>query len=277
MTEAAAPSRTTRRTGTSARLSRAERRQLPTFGAGAVQVPFVILGRYEVITRDTSWAEHSHPTHELLWNERGSSTASIGRRTWTITSLVGLWIPAGLLHSGWTPAGTWHRAAQFNIGSVPAISEAPVAVEITPLLRLLLDRLCMEDLSEPSRRITEAQVVDVLGPARQELVVQRPEAPLLAPIVEAVSRDPADGTSLQEWAHRLGVSTRTLTRLFQAETGLGFTRWIAAARAQQAIVLLSRGTEIDETAAAVGYGSASAFSTSFRRSTGMTPGQFRSC
>lgn len=238
-------------------------------------MPFVILGNHEVIARDTCWEEHSHPTHELLWNDRGSSTATIGARTWTITPRIGLWIPAGIRHSGWTPAGTWHRAAQFNIGAVPAISDGPVAVEVTPLLRLLLDRLDDASLSTHSRATTEAMVVDVLSPAPHELVLHIPKAPLLAPIIRVARADPADGTTLNEWATRLQVSTRTITRLFQAETGFGFSQWMASVRAQRAIVLLSQGAEIDDVAAGVGYGSASAFSTSFRRVTGTSPGRFR--
>src|SRR5690625_3925007 len=47
-------------------------RQLPSYAAGAFDVPSRILGGQEVISQDTVWEEHSHPTHELLWNERRS-------------------------------------------------------------------------------------------------------------------------------------------------------------------------------------------------------------
>ncbi|RIJ69715.1 AraC family transcriptional regulator [Nakamurella silvestris] len=261
----------------SRRIPVVDRRRLPTYEAGAVETPFVILGRYETLISDTSWEQHSHPTHELLWNEKGSSTATVGARTWTITPFIGLWIPAGVRHGGWAPAGTWHRAAQFNIGSVPSISAGPVAVEVTQLLRLLLDRLTGAPLSDTSRAMTEAMVIDVLTPTPRELLLHLPKAPLLAPIVEAVRSDPADGTTLNQWAARLQVSTRTITRLLRAETGLGFSQWVATARAQHAIVMLSHGEEIDDVAVGVGYGSASAFSTSFRRVTGMSPGRFRTC
>src|SRR5690606_29219030 len=105
---------------------------------GAVEVPFVIAGVSERLERRTHWVEHSHPTHELLWNEHGASTATVGRRTWTITPTCGLWMPAGVVHAGAAQAGTWYRATEFSTRSVPSIADAPVTVEITPLLRLLL-------------------------------------------------------------------------------------------------------------------------------------------
>ncbi|GAA4904421.1 AraC-like DNA-binding protein [Streptomonospora salina] len=253
-----------------------DRRTLPLYGAGEVDVPFVVLSGAETIAADTFWDVHSHPTHELLWNEEGASSAVIGGRIWTVTPAAGLWIPAGIRHSGWTPAGIRHRAAQFAVDSVPSISDVPVAVELTPLLRLLLDRLDADGLAPAARARTEAVVLDLLAPARNELTLRIPESPLLAPIAATVRDDPADATTLAAWAGRLGVNTRTITRAFRAETGLGFSRWVATARMQHAVAMLARGDRIDDVAERVGYHSASAFGAAFRRITGASPGRFPS-
>ncbi|MGA9870344.1 MAG: AraC family transcriptional regulator [Rhodococcus sp. (in: high G+C Gram-positive bacteria)] len=250
-------------------------RTLPRYAAGEIDVPFVIGGVYEVMTRDTHWEEHSHPTHELLWNERGVSTATVGSRTWTITSSTGLWIPAGMPHTGWMPAGTWSRAAQFRVDDAPLIADGPVAVDVSPMLRLLLDRLKVDGLSPSSRATTEAMVLDVLSPAAHELAVRIPDSLRLAPIVAAILADPADTTTLEAWSKRLRLSARTITRLFQDETGVGFARWVATARVQRAIALMAHGESIDDVALAVGFRSASAFGTAFRRITGTTPGRFK--
>jgi AraC-like DNA-binding protein len=250
-------------------------RRLPVYEAGAIDAPFVIAGNYEVMARNTFWEEHSHPTHELLWTERGASSATVGSRIWAITPSVGLWVPAGIRHSGWTPVGVTLRAAQFSFTAAPSISAEPVAVEMSTLLVLLLDRLTVDGLDPASRAATEVMVLDVLAPAQHEVSLRVPVSPLLAPIVAAIRTDPADSTTLVQWAARLGVSTRTITRMFHAETGVGFSRWIATARAQHAIELLAQGEAIDEVAYCVGYRSASAFGTAFRRVTGMSPGRFR--
>lgn len=252
-----------------------ETRTLPVYEAGAIDVPFVIAGMDELVSRDTRFEPHSHPTHELLWNERGASSVTVGARTWTVTPTIGLWIPAGLLHSGITPAGTWYRTAHFGIGATPALSERPVSVEMTPLLRLLLDRLTHESLESESRALTEKMVIDVLAPSDQELLVQMPTSPLLRPIVEAVDADPGDPRTLADWATALEVSARTITRVFRSETGMSFGRWTAAVRAQRAAILLGTGLELGEVAQIMGYRSVSAFGAAFRRIMGTTPGTFR--
>lgn len=252
----------------------AESRSLPTFEAGAVPVPFVIKGWEEHLARDTVWAAHAHPTHELLWNVSGASSTTVGLRTWMITPSVGVWMPAGVLHTGRAPAGTRLRAAQFDIHAVPALAGEPVAVEITPLLTQLLERLEDPGLGERSRRLTEEMILDVMEPAGQELLVQRPQGRLLRPVVAALEEDPADPRSLSEWAAELGVSSRTVTRAFRQETGLSFARWQNALRAHHAALLLGRGMSVEEVAYAVGYRSVSAFGAAFRRTTGLTPSRF---
>lgn len=245
------------------------------YPAGSVEVPFVIAGMDEVVEQHIRWAPHSHPTHELLWNERGTSTVTIGRRTWTITPTIGFWIPAGVLHSGVTPAGTWYRTTHFAVDAVPALADEPVVVEVGPLLRLLLQRLMEPDLPDRSRTVTEAMVLDVLGPAPHHLLVQVPAAPLLRPLVQAVLDDPADRRTLAEWSSVLEVSTRTLTRAFRSEVGVGFNRWVATVRAQRAVELFAVGHPTDEVAHRLGYASISAFGAAFRRTTGLTPGAFQ--
>ncbi|MGJ6965982.1 AraC family transcriptional regulator [Streptosporangium sp. G11] len=252
-----------------------ETRTLPALAAGSVEMPFVILGWSETIARDTTWNEHSHPFHELLWNERGASTAVVGARVWTVTPALGLWMPAGTLHSGSATVGTWCRANFFGFGTMTSISPTPVGVEITPLLRLLLERLADTELSSGSRAVTEAMVLDVLTPSSRELLLQVPTSDLLRPIVDAVRDNPGSSRTLEGWASHLGVSARTITRAFNAETGTSFARWVAAVRAQHAVALLTRGWEVDVVAEEVGYRSASAFGAAFRRTTGLTPGAFR--
>lgn len=253
----------------------ADRRALPVYAAGAIDVPFVIDRFDERVERDTHWAEHSHPAHELLWNERGASRVTVGSRTWTITPALGMWMPAGVLHSGMAPAGTWYHTSHFGITTVESISDEAVAVEVTPLLRLLLERLASRELLPLSREVTEALVLDILAPSAHELFVHTPESPLLAPIVQAVEEHPGDARTLSQWAEQLGVSTRTITRAFRAETGAGFVRWVATVRAQRAVTLLSRGDDIEDIAAELGYRSTSAFGAAFRRTTGLTPTAFR--
>jgi AraC-like DNA-binding protein len=73
---------------------------------------------------------------------------------------------------------------------------------------------------------------------------------------------------------RLGLSDKTLTRLFQRQTGLGFRLWRQRARLVHALPLLERGDRITDVALACGYDSLSSFIAAFRAHTGVTPRAF---
>ncbi|WAX82150.1 AraC family transcriptional regulator [Streptomyces sp. KMM 9044] len=240
-------------------------------------MPFRMKAYDEVVERDTDWRKHSHPFHELLWNGSGASATVVGSRVWTITPSLGLWMPAGTLHSGSATADTWFRATFFGFHTTPSLSDTPMVVEITPLLRLLPERLGESGLSVMSREVTEAMVLDVLRPSPHELLVHRPASALLRPIADAVTAAPGDRRTLADRAAELGVSTRTISRAFVAETGTSFVRRVASVCAQHAIALLTRGREVEAVALGVryGYGSASAFGAAFRRTTGLNAGALR--
>lgn len=230
-------------------------------------------GYEEVLGRETVWGDHAHPTHELVWHDAGSGVVKVGRRLWTVAGNVALWIPAGLVHSGCAHAGSRQRTVHFAVDT-PALGPGPVAVELTPLLSLLIDRLREGGLNQSSRDLAERMILDVMRPSGCELVLDVPASPVIRPIVETVRSDPADQTTLAVWVIRTGVSTRTITRTFEAETGRGFSRWVAMARVKHAVALMGSGHSLAETADRVGYRSASAFITAFRRVTGVTPGQY---
>lgn len=248
---------------------------LPAYAAGEVEVPWAIGTFHERVERETYWPEHSHPTHELIRTLSGVSKVSVGHRTWTITPALGLWVPAGVVHRGSAPAKTSYATTHFEIGVVDNAPPGPVALQITPLLRLLLERLEEPALSARARSLTEAMVIDLVEPSPHQLLVCLPTTPLLEPVVSALLADPGDPRSLEEWAADLGVSTRTVTRAFQADTGQGFAQWQAAVRMQRAAHRLAEGVRVIDVIDEVGYTSVSAFGAAFRRATGLSPREFR--
>lgn len=253
-----------------------EERSLPVYPAGSVPVDFTIRGLAETLERDTRWGAHAHPVDELLWNDVGPSTIRVGPRTWTVTPTIGLWMPAGTLHSGTARTGTTYRATYFALDPGRQRPADPASVRITPLLRALLDRHGQDGLAPASRELTEAMVLDVLSPAPHQFLVHEPTAALLRPIVDAVLAAPGDRRTLGEWAASLKVSERTITRAFRAETGLGFARWVATVRVQRAAALLAAGEHLEDIAEDMGYASPSAFGAAFRKLTGSSPGSLRS-
>lgn len=247
---------------------------LPACDASGVG-SFAVRAFNQYAAEQVCWEPHSHDTHELLWNAGGASTVTVGDITFTITDGWGMWIPAGMQHSGFTTKNTICCSAHFDVSAAPRIAEGCTAVQITPLLAQLLTRVRAEELSLESRALTEAMIIDVICPADTELSFCVPTLALLQPIVDVATSDPAHSMSLGQWAARLGVSTKTITRAFRRETGQSFSQWSAAVRVQHAIFMLAQGHLVEDVARATGYSTGSGFGAAFRKVTGCTPGSFR--
>ncbi len=234
-----------------------------------------IFGELDQHSEETRWPDHFHPAHELLWAQGGAITVLVGRRLWTIAGWQGLWLPAGTIYSATVPGGVVSRATFFDPGHAPSLSEEPVSVEITPLLGQLLEHLRTEDLDAGERHRAEAVVMDLVKPVPQPVILNMPSHELIAGAAEEILADPSVPHGLDAWAERLGVSSRTLTRLFRSETGLGFRSWVTTVRVKCSIESLAEGASVAEAGRSVGYATTSAFGVAFRRVTGLTPGAFR--
>src|SRR5256885_11017982 len=65
----------------------------------------------------------------------------------------------------------------------------------------------------------------------------------LRQVCEALMREPADTATAEHWAQRLGVSAKTLQRLFVKETGMPFAQWREQARLMFALGRIAARSE----------------------------------
>jgi transcriptional regulator GlxA family with amidase domain len=99
--------------------------------------------------------------------------------------------------------------------------------------------------------------------------------PVLGPVLRVLEGNPGDTRSLPELARHANSTERTLTRRFQRELGMSFAEWRQRLRVVKAMPLLEGGQTVERIAFDLGYSSASAFITMFRRMLGVTPDEFR--
>ena len=62
------------------------------------------------------------------------------------------------------------------------------------------------------------------------LHLPEPVEPRLATVTAAMKAEPASRKTLNDWAASIGLSARTLARLFAAQTGMTFQQWQRQAR-----------------------------------------------
>ncbi|MEO5744907.1 MAG: helix-turn-helix transcriptional regulator, partial [Terracoccus sp.] len=217
---------------------------------------------------------HAHKVHQLAWAAHGVVTMRIEERVWVLPRSRGLWIPAATPHEVLTGGPTTMMGVYFGLERCPIRWAAPTVVDTGGLLGSLLEHLA-SDLPATPRRHVEAVVFDLLQPLQVATIdVPMPLDARAVQIATALELDPADNRSLAEWGRSVGASARTLARVIERETGMGFERWRTQVRIAAALARLAAGAGVTRVALDVGYASSSAFVAAFRRTTGTTPGAY---
>ena len=221
---------------------------------------------------------HRHASHQLLFASSGAMTVTGDRTSWMIPPGRAVLIPAGIPHA----IRMWGEVAMrslyfpvrvpapvFGAGTCRVISVQSAAARVDPAGR-----------RDGRARLTggaEARLMSVLdGRAR----VGADRAAVAAAAVRC-ARAPAADTDLEEsggWrdrgcaGRRCGLSTRTLERLFRAETGMRFGLWRQKARLLESVRVLAEGGSVTDAALESGYASVSAYIAAFKQTFGCTPG-----
>ncbi|MEU8872175.1 helix-turn-helix transcriptional regulator [Streptomyces javensis] len=218
---------------------------------------------------------HSHTHHQLALARSGVLGIGVGDDYWVLPPHRALWLPAGVVHR----TGATHDAVLCSLYLDPERCRLnwtePMPVGVDGLLAELIAYLDRADLADDARLRAEAVVLDLLSPVPvTPLAVPHPSDDRVRAVANALLRNAADRRSLEAHARAVGVSRRTMTRLFMQDTGMSFDRWRTHLRLRAALPLLAEGSPVSQVAHAVGYTTASAFLAAFRRALGTSPGRY---
>jgi len=221
---------------------------------------------------------HHHPRSQLLYAVSGTMRVHVGMTTWVVTPRAGVWVPCGALHQVTASAGVSYRS----------VFASPAATQVIPAhgAPLMIDTLTREIILEAANfgetyrpTSAESRLLDVLHDRLRSvridpLPISLPHDLRARRVCLALLENPADDRSLESWGKQVGASSRTLTRVFQRETGLRFTDWVQRMRLSLALDRLAEGQSVTATALDLGYASPSAFCAMFRRTLGTSPGRY---
>jgi AraC-like DNA-binding protein len=189
--------------------------------------------------------------------------------------LKGLWLPAGVEHSIYSPRRFYLHALYFEPGSLRTDSD-PQVLGLDNLARELILLLCgVPRASQRGARHAHALALleEMLPEAKPEsFSLPRPRHERARMLADYFTVHPNDGRSVEIIAAEIGgASLRTFERLFAEETGLSLATWRRHSRLLTSLSLLADGKSIGEIARAVGYESTAAFSTAFKQCFGVSP------
>lgn len=219
---------------------------------------------------------HRHPWGQIGYPVSGAMCVDVPGSRWLVPPYRAVWIPPGVEHEIRLPGHVEMLALHVAAGLAPLPAERCVVFEIAPLLRELIGSLLAEPppLGERRNQIQTLLLTELAHARPLDLHLPQPADRRLRALCDALIADPADNAPLEQWAERVGASSRTLARLFRSELGMSFGLWRQQVRLAHATVLVAEGRPFADIAAELGYASASAFSAMFRRAFGMSPRQF---
>ena len=248
-------------------------------------VPFVRLPRPVFWFNDPfeagTWSDLHRHEHwgELAFMRSGYMVICTELGNYAAPPQRAVWIPPGLTHEWYIPEPSVDNALYIMPHVLPPGPrfQRYHAMEVSPLVRELIHALAPQscDYEEPG---PVARMVSVLLdqlPLLPEVgfPLPMPRDRRLVALCTALLNEPDSPETIREWCTRLGMSERTLARLFQRQTGESFGRWRQRIRLHHARAQLEAGESVPAVALNCGYASVSAFIAAFKKLFGRTPGQ----
>lgn len=222
---------------------------------------------------------HTHTRAQFLYAASGSMRLTFVLGCWIIPPKRAVWIPAGYPHQtgsiGPLEMRTLYIDGRSNPSSSPTV---PRMLRVSSLLHELVLRaveMPIEyDETGQDGRIISALLGEIDWTAIHPVSLPALRDKRLQIMERALTNNPGDSGTLEEWAARLELSPRTLTRLIRRETDLSFQAWRDQIRTFAAIPMLAEGKPLVEIADAVGYETAWSFTAMFKRVTGKVPSRY---
>lgn len=222
---------------------------------------------------------HRHPRGQIIYQTRGVYRVATPLGNWVVPRNQVIWIPPDLHHETFTNDTAAALMLFVDAAHSGALPSHCIVVSASPLMRELFCRV----VDNGNDYLTGGREARLIAVMLDELGALQP-APLHLPlagdkrlrrIMDLLLANPADDSTLDQLASRCAASSRTLERLFHRQTGMTFNEWRKRLRLLEAIDLLGQGWPVTTVALELGYNSPSAFSAMFRRSLGVSPGQYR--
>ena len=221
---------------------------------------------------------HRHRLHQIVYASSGAVSVTTPTGTWITPTNRAIWIPAGVWHEHRFHGHTQFHGVALDPRRYVAGPDSPTVLAVNPLMRELIiacSRTALVDADEHHRMLSvlhdQLQTTSVLEP----LWIPTPTDSRLREACALITDNLADPLTLQQICRQIGVSQRTLSRLFGDELGMTYPQWRTQLRLQHALMLLAEGSDVTSVALQCGWATPSAFIDTYRRAFGHTPGRSR--
>ncbi len=219
--------------------------------------------------------------HQILFTATGVLTVRSSDAVWTVPADRAVWVPATL-------SATFHAARSVAVRSIylrandfPALTAALTrdsqTMNVTAFGSTLLSEIVSRAPLTPDRDAVDRALVTLLI----DQLARWPTEPMRLPLPRsALGRSFADAAlahpegSTDALARSIGISRRTVERVFAEQTAMGLGAWRRRARILSSLDNLAEHRSVTAAATGAGYATTSAYIAAFRAELGTSPGRF---
>lgn len=250
---------------------------MQTFDPDTIDLPVCAL-KLEVTEHGHEAPMHSHNKGQLVVALSGGVICRTEKGLWMVPAGSGVWVPGHVGHSNEVTLNG-RVVLLFISPEIKGLPEVCACLNLTPLVIELICRLAENpgatyQPGDHLDRIAQVLLEELRGQNINDLHLPIPDDPALRFIANALIQNPQERVTLTEWASRVAMSERSLSRLVTRKTAMSFGRWRQQLLVIMALRQLSEGVTVHNVAYNLGYDSVSAFITMFRKLLGQPPARY---
>ncbi|SFS26977.1 AraC-type DNA-binding protein [Pseudomonas sp. NFACC42-2] len=251
----------------------------PLMGKDADLFPRAVVAVGATSTSDT-WehAQHAHRKGQLMYTLRGVIHCEIEAGIWIVPPQCALWIPGGTPHAARGSGEAEVYCLLIDPDAAHALPPQCCTLAVSGLLHELISKAVsfpqFYDEGGAQGRLINTLLDELAAAPVEALHLPMPQDARLRRLANSLLADPTDKATLGQWAVRIGMSERSMTRLLLEELGLSFGRWRRQLHVILSLQRLAKGESVQRVALELGYENASGFITMFRKAVGQPPARY---
>lgn len=250
---------------------------MQNFNPDAIDVPVCAL-KLDANEHTREAPMHNHNKGQLVVALSGGVICRTEMGLWMVPAGSGVWVPGSVRHSN-EITNNGRVVVLFVAPEVTGLPEHCACLNLTPLVIELICRLAenptaVYQTGDHLDRIAQVLLEELRQQQVNDLHLPIPDDPALRFIANAMIQNPQERVTLAEWASRVAMSERSLSRLVTRKTAMSFGLWRQQLQVIMALRQLSEGVTVHNVAYNLGYDSVSAFITMFRKLLGQSPARY---
>ena len=242
-------------------------------------LPAPIVFRAVTVQADTVYPRHLHHWGEFVYSFSGVMQIELAHQHYLAPPQYGVWLPPRTEHIAFNRHAATHCSLYVDAALCQALPTVTCALTVSPFMRALLDELGRKPPAvvgtQQEQRLLQVLVDQLEQADCTGTYLPASDDPLLRPVLLALQANPGDSRTIAEFAAFSHTTERTLMRRCQRDLGMSFVEWRQRLKVLASLARLDRGETVESIGLDLGYSSASAFISMFRRLMGTTPDEYR--